>query len=392
MIRTRRPIVLLAGIAVAMAAAAGAVRAADDRSAYRAIWKIIDTQRRNQATAVAVGPRRALTNAHVLYEFVRQKSTALLLRDARERNTVHIVGPIVISATYDLALVETAEPMPRYLRIARGLPLGRADQLQLAGYPKQRFATLRATQEITLSTKAGFRLPMEQIINAGFSGGPVLAPNDEIVGIHKTSTGNIAGNIPATTVHEFLTGAIGVRCRSRALGPCLERATGHTRALASQGNADAQYQLGRGARYIPGGRDLGLLERSARQGNPEAQYELSGIYEKGAPGIGKDLMKAAYWSEDAARQGHEDAQRNSAIYYFNGEGVARDLETSNAWLDRAVKSGLVDAEYDLGYVYRHGEGVPRDPALARYWFRRAAKRGHAEAAKALAEMGEPEYN
>ena len=40
--------------------------------------------------------------------------------------------------------------------------------------------------------------------------------------------------------------------------------------------------------------------------------------------------------------------------------------------------------------YRHGEGVPRYRALARYWFRQAAKRGHAEAAKALAEMGKPE--
>ena len=284
MTRTRRLIALLVGIAVATAAAAEAVRAANDRPAYRAIWKIIDTQRRNQATAVAVSPTRALTNAHVLYEFVRQKSTDLVLTDSRGQRIVHIVGPVAVSATYDLALIETAEPMPRYLRIARGLPRGRAEQFHLAGYPKQRFATLHATQEITASTRASFRLPMERIILGGFSGGPVLAPNDEIVGIHKTSTRNIAGVIPATTVHEFLTGAIGVRCRSRALEPCLEKASRRTRALAAQGFSDAQYQLGRkgrSGRYIPGDRDLGLLEKSARQGNPDAQAELCGCVRRG---------------------------------------------------------------------------------------------------------------
>lgn len=381
---------LLIGIAIVATTAGEGARAADDRPAYRAIWKIIDTQRRNQATAVVVSPTRALTNAHVLYGFVRKQSTDLVLKDDGGRETVDIVGPIAISATYDLALVETAEPMPRYLRVARSLPLGRADQLHLAGYPEERFATLRATQEITVSTRASFRLPMERIIQAGFSGGPVLAPNDEIVGLHKTSKGNVAGNIPAATVREFLDGAIGVRCESRALVTCLEKATARAQELASQGNADAQYQLGRRARYIPGDNDLDLLEKSARQGNPDAQAGLAGAYDEGAPGLGKDIKKAAYWSEEAARQGHEGAQRNSAIYYFNGDGVARDLEQSNAWLDRAVKSGFVNAEYDLGYVYQHGEGVPEDLALARYWFRQAAERAHVEAAEALAEMGEPE--
>ena len=183
-----------------------------------------------------------------------------------------------------------------------------------------------------------------------------------------------------------------MRCESRELVPCLEKATRHTHDLAVQGNADAQYQLGRSARYIPGDRDLDLLEQSARQGNPDAQAGLAGAYDEGAPGLGKDWEKAAYWSEKAAQRGYAEPQRNSAIYYFTGEGVTRDLEKSNAWLDRAVKSGLVDAEYDLGYVYRHGEGVPGDRALARYWFRQTAERGHAEAAEALAEMGPLDRN
>ena len=69
--------------------------------------------------------------------------------------------------------------------------------------------------------------------------------------------------------------------------------------------------------------------------------------------------------------------------------MAKDINKANAWLDRALKNGSANAEHDLAVVYRYGEGQPQDPALARYWFRQAAERGHEEAAKALAEMGEP---
>ena len=213
----------------------------------------------------------------------------------------------------------------------------------------------------------------------------MLAANGDIVGIHKTSSYNIAGVIPAPTVREFLAGAIGVRCERRRLVPCLDKATAHAPALAKAGNADARYQLGRVERYIPGERQLDFLEQAARQGNPNAQSDLSGVYDEGAPSS-EDLKKAAYWPEEAAKQGEASEQRNTAIYYFNGEGVARDFEKANAWLDRAVKSGYADAEYDLGITYRFGEGVPKDVALARYWFGQAADRGHAQGTQTLAEI------
>ena len=74
---------MLVGIAIAATPAGEAARAADNRPGYRAIWKIIDTKRRNQATAVAVGATRVRTNARVLYEFVRMDSAALVLTPER---------------------------------------------------------------------------------------------------------------------------------------------------------------------------------------------------------------------------------------------------------------------------------------------------------------------
>ena len=138
---------------------------------------------------------------------------------------------------------------------------------------------------MTTATRGGFGLPLERIIEPGFSGGAVLAANGDIVGIHKTSSYNIAGVIPAPTVREFLAGAIGVRCERRRLVPCLDKATAHAPALAKAGNADARYQLGRVERYIPGERQLDFLEQAARQGNPNAQSDLSGVYDEGAPVI-----------------------------------------------------------------------------------------------------------
>lgn len=96
--RTLGVITLLVGLRVAVTLAQ-AEQGLDDRRAYRAIWNITDTKRRNQATAVAVGATHVLANAHVLYEFIRKESTALVLTDTRGQGTVDIIGPIATSAT-----------------------------------------------------------------------------------------------------------------------------------------------------------------------------------------------------------------------------------------------------------------------------------------------------
>ena len=380
-------VVLLIGIAMAARPAPTAAQHTGDGSDYRAIWKITDTKNRYRATAVAVGPRQVIVNAHALYGFSRLEGSGLFLAGADGKETVDVIGPITISATFDLALLMTAQAMPRHLQVAHSNSLEPTNRLHMAGYPEGRFATMRASQGIALSTRATYHLPMERIVRGGFSGGAVLAPNNEIVGINKTSRSNTAGVIPGETVLEFLKGEIGVLCENRKLTPCLEKATRRTQALAHQGNADAQFQLGRSDRFVPGERELSLLMQAAEQGNPEAQSELAGIYRKGAPGFKKDLTKAAYWSEEAAKQGHGTEYRAMAFYYLHGEGVPRDISKAISWLNRAVKIGSADAEYDMGTLYRSGERIYEDLELARYWFLRAAERGHEAAAEALAGIG-----
>ena len=63
---------------------------------------------------------------------------------------------------------------------------------------------------------------------------------------------------------------------------------------------------------------------------PLAQGERAGVYDEGAPGVQKDLKKAAYWSEEAAKQGGVSAQLSTSNFYYYGEGVAKDIHKANA--------------------------------------------------------------
>ena len=53
-------------------------------------------------------------------------------------------------------------------------------------------------------------------------------------------------------------------------------------------------------------------------------YEIS-------EGIARDLAKAATWYEQAARQGHAEAQLNLGVLFENGEGVPQSDERAAYW-------------------------------------------------------------
>ena len=128
------------------------------------------------------------------------------------------------------------------------------------------------------------------------------------------------------------------------------------------------------------------------QGNPDAQHELGNAYDSGTAGLHKDLKKAAFWSEKAARQGASAAQVNTSIAYHYGDGVVQNTEVAMTWLDRAVKSGDAGAEYNVGVVYQFGDGRPQGLGLARYWLELAAERGIEDAKEVFAELGESSGN
>ena len=154
-------------------------------------------------------------------------------------------------------------------------------------------------------------------------------------------------------------------------------------ALAKQGDANAQFELGwmydEGDGVFLDDREAAKWYRlAAEQGHVDAQFNLGVMYDEGE-GVSQDDGEAVRWYRLAAEQGRADAQFNLGVMYANGEGVPRDDRKAAKWYRLAAEQGVVIAQNNLGAMYANGEGVRRDDKEAVKWYRLAAARGHAVA-------------
>lgn len=138
------------------------------------------------------------------------------------------------------------------------------------------------------------------------------------------------------------------------------------------------------------------LVRAAEQGLDLAQVELADQYANGT-GVESNVPQGMYWYEQAANQGHAQAQYAlSALYLAGSEQVQssadNDMERryagtqakANYWLCRAALSNLPQAQYELSQVYDTGRGdLPMNQQKESLWLRKAAANG---SQKAQAEL------
>ena len=73
-----------------------------------------------------------------------------------------------------------------------------------------------------------------------------------------------------------------------------------------------------------------LYEESAQQGDADAQYYLGRMYVKGRS-VQQDDVKAFEWFEKSAQQGHVFAQYNLGAMYDEGRGVQQDDVKAFEW-------------------------------------------------------------
>ena len=85
---------------------------------------------------------------------------------------------------------------------------------------------------------------------------------------------------------------------------------------------------------------LRLIKPLATQGNADAQTNLGFMYAKGR-GVPKDDKEAVKWYQLAAEQGNADAQNNLGGMYANGQGIPQDYVLSYMWLS-VGKANLAD--------------------------------------------------
>ena len=198
------------------------------------------------------------------------------------------------------------------------------------------------------------------------------------------------------------------------------------RKLAEQGHADAQYKLGevyehgRGVQkdyteainwYKKASKhghaqakasltDLELL-KAASEGDADAQYELGKMYLKSKDRYDND--KALDYYKKAAEQGHVDALK--AFVKLIGNDYFFDTDEEVGLYQKAIKNGNADAfnhlvelakrsiyvVYIIGMMYEEGQGVSQSDHKAVEWYEKAADRGYADAQYKLGDMHYDNY-
>ena len=149
---------------------------------------------------------------------------------------------------------------------------------------------------------------------------------------------------------------------------------------AAQGMAKAQYWMGFMAERGRGGQRsyadaLQWYRRAADQGFSPAEVAMGRFYGR-ALGVARDPAQRNDWYRRAAEHGNPVGQWALGNFYQFGDGMPKDMTQARQWYERAAGRGFVFAEARLGLLYEHGNGVPKDYAESLHWFRAAADAGN----------------
>ena len=156
-----------------------------------------------------------------------------------------------------------------------------------------------------------------------------------------------------------------------------ETALKEWRPLAEQGNAEAQFRMGRLYDYVQQYQDLQEAIRwyrlAAEQGLPAAQNSLGLRYSIGR-GVPHDYKEAVRWWLLAAEQEFAEAQYWLGVSYEEKRGVPEDYKEALRWYRLAANKGSVAAQHRLGLAYANGGlGFPKDYREAFLWYRLAVE-------------------
>ena len=91
----------------------------------------------------------------------------------------------------------------------------------------------------------------------------------------------------------------------------------------------------------------------AQQGDAKAQYNLGEMYATGK-GVAQNHKQAAAWFSKAAEQGDAAAQLRLGVHYEFGIGMPQDFKQAFTWISKAAEQGDAEAQLHLGVNYELG--------------------------------------
>ena len=114
--------------------------------------------------------------------------------------------------------------------------------------------------------------------------------------------------------------------------------------------------------------ELAQLRALAEQGDVDAQYNLGLMYDFGE-GVPEDDEEAVRWYRLAADQGYANAQSTLGFMYLNGYGVPEDAVLAYMWYNLAAAQGNEDARGDKDILEEQmtREQIAEAQRLSREW-------------------------
>ena len=125
-------------------------------------------------------------------------------------------------------------------------------------------------------------------------------------------------------------------------------------------NATRAYDVGN---YADAAKQFRAL---AEQGNADAQFKLGWMYELGE-GVPQDIKEAINWYQLSAKQGNASAQLSLGTRYLTGVTVPQDFKAALKWNRLSAEQGNGFAQFSLGGMYAHGQGVPKNFVAGYMW-------------------------
>jgi len=127
------------------------------------------------------------------------------------------------------------------------------------------------------------------------------------------------------------------------------------------------------------------FERAARKGSSRAKFNLAILLERGE-GVEKDKKRALQLLNEAADEDNSLAMYRLAAKYVQGEGVQVDRRKAAEYLERAADLNLSDAQFNLGVMCEKGDPMKADRDRAVLLYERAARALHIGAMRSLARL------
>lgn len=247
---------------------------------------------------------------------------------------------------------------------------------QVANYPDENEANIAQTQEVAKNTDLNVNIPLPTVPlpSTSESSTPLTLEDDytDIATNDAKSRDYQDISAPAKPVakKESLFGKLFSRKKAKqqqaennqnGIEQWYQNRSGHSHATASVENLTAQ----------------------ATQGDTDAQYQLGLMYRSGS-GVEENVYQAIHWLTRAANSDNVQAQYALAMIYHENATQSQDDKKALSWFKRAAQNGHADAQYTLGLLYANGDGVQQNSGLAKKWFKSAADQGNMAAKIAFA--------